>query len=102
MTQNTTSRCARDAPICKAVGVPSDEQIEAAIEAIETEREQLRAREGATGSALEADTARLEEIRVHLDLLWDLLRRRRALRDAGHNPDTAAERPPSVVERYWQ
>jgi hypothetical protein len=39
---------------------------------------------------------------VSLDQCWDLLRQRRARRDAGLDPDTAAERPADVVEGYWQ
>jgi hypothetical protein len=34
--------------------------------------------------------------------LWDLLRQRRALRDAGRSPDAAAERGESTVEEYLQ
>lgn len=45
---------------------------------------------------------RLEAIRVELDQCWDLLRQRRALRDAGKNPDQAHVRPASVVEKYEQ
>lgn len=37
-----------------------------------------------------------------LDQCWDLLRQRRARRHAGQDPDTAAARPESVVERYQQ
>ncbi len=45
---------------------------------------------------------RLQAIEVALDQCWDLLRQRRARRHAGQDPDTAAARPPSVVERYQQ
>lgn len=82
--------------------MPSDEQIENQIEALESERERLRQKEGTMDPALEQDAARLEEIRVDLDRLWDLLRQRRALRDAGQNPDLATERSAQIVERYWQ
>ena len=82
--------------------MPSDEQITDVIERLEGERESLRSREGADDPSLEADAARVEEIRVELDQLWDLLRQRRALRDAGQDPDQAHERSPDIVERYWQ
>ncbi len=82
--------------------MPSDEQIESQIEALESERERLRQREGSTDPTLDQDVARLEEIRVDLDRLWDLLRQRRALRNAGENPDLASERSAQIVERYWQ
>jgi hypothetical protein len=82
--------------------MPSDEQIESQIEQLESERERLRGREGAEDPTLDHDASRLEEIRVELDQLWDLLRQRRALRDAGEDPDKAAERSPDIVEKYWQ
>jgi hypothetical protein len=82
--------------------VPSDEEIEAQIDALESEREKLRQREGSADPTLEQDAARVEEIRIDLDRLWDLLRQRRALRDAGGNPDLASERSAETVEKYWQ
>jgi hypothetical protein len=88
--------------VCDDPGVPSDEQITEVIERLEQEREALRSREGGDDPTLEADAARVEEIRVELDQLWDLLRQRRALRDAGQDPDQAHERSPDIVERYWQ
>jgi hypothetical protein len=39
---------------------------------------------------------------VSLDQCWDLLRQRRALRDAGFDEDTATARDPAVVENYEQ
>ena len=50
----------------------------------------------------EADRIRLKNIDLELDQCWDLLRQRRALRDAGKNPDEAQVRPPEVVEKYTQ
>jgi len=47
------------------------------------------------------DAQRLEAIRIELDQLWDYLRQRRALRDAGQDPDNAQMRDPGTVERYW-
>ena len=82
--------------------MPSDEQINGVIEKLEEEREALRRREGVSDRTQDADVDRLEEIRVELDQLWDLLRQRRALRDAGEDPNLAHERSPSTVERYWQ
>ena len=46
------------------------------------------------------DTERLDKIRVELDQCWDLLRQRRALRDAGQDPSQAHVRPADVVESY--
>jgi hypothetical protein len=50
----------------------------------------------------EADEARLREIEVRLDQCWDLLRQRRARRDAGLDPDDATVRPAETVEGYQQ
>lgn len=82
--------------------MPSDEQITAQIDRLESERDTLRARESRADPTRDADASRLEEIRIDLDQLWDLLRQRRALRAAGQNPDGAHERSRKVVERYWQ
>jgi hypothetical protein len=65
------------------------------------EEHQLWDRE-ANGEATEVDRQRLEALRVSLDQCWDLLRQRRARRDAGQNPKGAELRPPEVVERYEQ
>jgi len=46
--------------------------------------------------------ARVEALKVELDQCWDLLRQRRALREFGKDPDQAAVRPASVVEKYEQ
>jgi Protein of unknown function (DUF2630) len=78
-----------------------DSQIHASIERLVTEEHDLWQRESA-GDAGDTDRARLEELQVSLDQCWDLLRQRRALREAGHDPDAAAVRPPEVVERYQQ
>jgi Protein of unknown function (DUF2630) len=78
-----------------------DPQIHGTIETLVAEEQELWRRESA-GEASETDRRRLEEIRVGLDQCWDLLRQRRARRDAGQDPDTAAARPTDVVERYEQ
>jgi Protein of unknown function (DUF2630) len=46
--------------------------------------------------------ARMQELQVNLDQCWDLLRQRRARRDAGLNPDEAKVRDPEIVEHYQQ
>ncbi|MGE2833657.1 DUF2630 family protein [Mycobacterium sp. SMC-4] len=43
---------------------------------------------------------RLRAVEVQLDQCWDLLRQRRALRDAGADPREAQLRPPDEVEGY--
>jgi Protein of unknown function (DUF2630) len=83
----------------------SDETIAARIERLVTEEHELRGREQADSpddDALEADRERLRSVEVELDRCWDLLRQRRALRDAGADPDDAQVRDPGTVEGYWQ
>jgi hypothetical protein len=48
------------------------------------------------------ERARLDELEVQLDQLWDLLRQRRARRSAGLDPDDAETRDPTTVEGYRQ
>jgi hypothetical protein len=50
----------------------------------------------------ESDEARLRHLEVQLDQCWDLLRQRRARREAGLDPDGAAVRPADTVEGYQQ
>ena len=83
----------------------SDETITARIESLVNEEHALRAREesdAADDDALEADQQRLRDVEIELDRCWDLLRQRRALRDAGGDPDQAHVRDADTVERYWQ
>jgi hypothetical protein len=78
-----------------------DPQIHGSIERLVAEEHELWQRES-DGTASEDDRHRLGQIRVSLDECWDLLRQRRALRDAGRDPGTAEARGPEVVERYEQ
>jgi hypothetical protein len=81
----------------------SDESITARIERLVAEEHELRSREQSdTSDSLEADAARLRAVEVELDVCWDLLRQRRALREAGVSPDEAEAREPNTVERYLQ
>ena len=45
---------------------------------------------------------RIKELEVKLDQCWDLLRQRRARRNAGQNPDQAQARNEGTVEHYLQ
>jgi hypothetical protein len=78
-----------------------DSQIHDTIEQLVAEERGLWEREAA-GDAHDADRQRLRAIKVSLDQYWDLLRQRRALREAGGDPDTADVRRSEVVERYEQ
>ena len=78
-----------------------DPQVHGAIDRMVAEEHELWERESA-GNATDSDRQRLKELRVSLDQCWDLLRQRRARRDAGQNPEGAELRPSEVVERYQQ
>jgi hypothetical protein len=78
-----------------------DEQIHNSIDELVQEEHQLWEREAA-GSATDEDRQRLESLKVSLDQSWDLLRQRRALREAGRDPDDADVRGANVVEGYEQ
>jgi hypothetical protein len=83
----------------------SDESIAARIESLVAEEHRLRRREeddSTDTERLAADKGRLNALEVELDRCWDLLRRRRALRDAGSDPDDAQARDADTVERYLQ
>jgi hypothetical protein len=83
----------------------SDESIAARIERLVAEEHELRGRERSDSDdpdALEGDKERLHAVEVELDRCWDLLRQRRALRDAGTDPDQAEARDAETVERYLQ
>ena len=82
-------------------GALDDSQIHSSIEKLVAEEHELWEAEGA-GQAGEADRQRLEELKVSLDQCWDLLRRRRALRNAGLDPDQAELQRSDVVEGYQQ
>ena len=57
----------------------------------------------AAGHGLTSDDAgRLRDLEVQLDQCWDLLRQRRARRDAGLDPESAEARDATVVEHYQQ
>ena len=57
----------------------------------------------AVGEGLdETQQARLHEVEVALDQCWDLLRQRRARRNAGQDPEDAQVRPEGTVEGYLQ
>jgi hypothetical protein len=83
----------------------ADESIAQRIEALVSEEHELRHREESDShdaERLETDQRRLRQVEVELDRCWDLLRQRRALREAGANPDDAHVRDADTVERYLQ
>lgn len=78
-----------------------DSEVHGTIEQLVAEEHELWEREAA-GNADENDRQRLRDLKVSLDQCWDLLRQRRALREAGREPDAADVRRPEVVEGYEQ
>ncbi|MHB8147741.1 MAG: DUF2630 family protein [Vulcanimicrobiaceae bacterium] len=78
-----------------------DQKIHEHIEDLIAQEHALLER-GDRGSLSDDDRVRLESIEVQLDRYWDLLRQRRARRDAGQNPGDAHIRSANTVEHYQQ
>jgi hypothetical protein len=79
----------------------ADEDLVARINSLTAEEHRLE--EAHVGQSLSPEEhTRLREVEQTLDQLWDLMRQRRALRDAGKDPSQAATRPVGTVEGYQQ
>ena len=78
-----------------------DKTINDTIQELVDEEHRLRERE-AQGAAESVDPQRLAELQVLLDECWDLLRQRRALREAARDPAEASPRDADTVEHYLQ
>jgi hypothetical protein len=78
-----------------------DTEIRRHIEELVAEEHRLL-EHGERRKLTDEDRDRLETISVRLDQYWDLLRQRRARRDAGQDPGIAHIRSEDVVERYQQ
>jgi hypothetical protein len=76
-----------------------DDVLDQIAKMVEEEHE-LRAR--AIEELSPDDHERIEAIEVRLDQCWDLLRQRRAKRDAGQDPSEAHVRNADTVEHYRQ
>ena len=84
------------------MGGMDDAELVKRIDDLAVEEHRLE-RSHADGSGLGPDElARLRAIEVALDQCWDLLRQRRARRNAGQDPNEAASRSAVVVEDYEQ
>jgi hypothetical protein len=78
-----------------------DREVLGRISTLVAEEDELHER--ATGEGLTPEEhQRITRIDEDLDVCWDLLRQRRALREAGRDPDDAHARPTGVVEDYRQ
>jgi hypothetical protein len=78
-----------------------DQDLVLQINQLAEEEHRLERSEGADGLTGD-EQSRLRAIEVALDQCWDLLRQRRARRDAGLDPDDVEVRPAPVVEGYKQ
>ena len=79
----------------------NDTQIREHIEELVAEEHRLL-EHGENGKLTAEDRKRLDEITVQLDQYWDLMRQRRARRDAGQDPGIAEMRKEEIVEHYQQ
>ena len=78
-----------------------DQQIVATINRLADEEHELE-RQAASQQLDEDGHQKLAALEVQLDQCWDLLRQRRARRDAGADPDGAEVRSAGTVEGYQQ
>lgn len=79
-----------------------DTQILTEINKLVDSEHELRQRHQAGDLSNADEQARLARLEESLDQCWDLLRRRRAAREVGANPDGVRSRPIPEVESYLQ
>lgn len=79
-----------------------DKDILYQITSLVDEEHRLRERRMSGEVTSEEETARLRELEESLDQCWDLLRRRRAARKSGTDPDQVSPQPKDRVEGYLQ
>ncbi|HET6728886.1 MAG TPA: DUF2630 family protein [Jiangellaceae bacterium] len=79
-----------------------ERQILEQVQALVDREHELRERVQGGEIDPEEEHAQLRQVEEALDQCWDLLRQRRARRDAGQSPDEAVVRPVTEVEGYQQ
>jgi hypothetical protein len=79
-----------------------DKQILKRINDLVTEEHGLRDRHQSDDGLSEDEQDRLRDLEVNLDQCWDLLRQRRARREAGLDPNETVTRTGQTVEGYLQ
>jgi hypothetical protein len=92
------------APYCRSSGrreVVNDSDLVTEINRLARNQHALELSHAQGGLSPE-EANRLRDIEVQIELSWDLLRQRRALRHAGQDPDQAKTRPVATVEGYRQ
>ena len=80
----------------------ADPEIQHRIKSLIDEEHQLRASLSAGAISAGEEQQRLHALEVELDQCWDLLRQRRARREAGQDPADTEVRPAGTVENYRQ
>lgn len=79
-----------------------DSEILGRINMLVDEEHMLRERLQQGDLTADEEHQRLRDLEQELDQCWDLLRQRRARREAGENPDDARSRSTGEVEGYLQ
>jgi hypothetical protein len=74
----------------------NDQSVMAHIKSLTEKEEKLYGKENLT----EEDTHEMHQVKSELDQYWDLLRQRRAFRDAGEDPERAKMRSKDTIEHY--
>jgi len=79
-----------------------DKTVLGRIHGLVDEEHKLRQQLGRGEISSDEEQVRLRELEDALDQCWDLLRRRRAARDLGNDPDTEQAHSVNEVEGYLQ
>ena len=79
-----------------------DKEVLGRIHGLVDEEHKLRAQLSEGKLSADEEHARLKEVEEALDQCWDLLRRRRAARESGNDPDAEQAHSTSEVESYLQ
>ena len=79
-----------------------DKTVLSRIHGLVDEEHKLRQQLSRGEISSDEERSRLTELEVALDQCWDLLRRRRAAREAGNDPDAEQAHSTSEVENYLQ
>jgi hypothetical protein len=79
-----------------------EKDILAKVRELVDQEHQLRAKTEAGELDATEERKELKAVEEALDQCWDLLRQRRARKDAGQSPDDVTARPIDEVEHYLQ
>ncbi|HET7304140.1 MAG TPA: DUF2630 family protein [Segeticoccus sp.] len=80
----------------------ADEDVLHRVEELVQQEHRLRERAASGRLPTQEEQADLQRLETALDQCWDLLRRRRAARDAHEDPEALRARPGPEVEGYLQ